>query len=107
MVRPLGPQADAGSVDEPEPDMLGLPGWDRQPLASRDPFDTPVVDHPSGRRAKEFGDLPVAVASISASEFDGVGSQPFFAVWTSWDLALGQTVLSEHTADPALGHLHR
>jgi hypothetical protein len=65
---------------------------DLRRLASPDPFDPLVVDHPSGRRAKKLGDLPVAATSISASEFDDIGSRPLFVVSTAPDSALGRTM---------------
>jgi hypothetical protein len=80
VVRTLGAQTDARAVGEPEPATLRLLRRNFQPLASPDPFDPLVVDHPSGRRTEKLGDLPVAVASISASEFDDVGGQPVFVV---------------------------
>ena len=49
MVGPLGAQADARSVCEPETAAFGLSGWDLQPLASPDPLDPLVVDHPARR----------------------------------------------------------
>jgi len=49
MVGALGAKADAGSVREPEPTSFGLSGRNLQPLASPDPLDPLVVDHPACR----------------------------------------------------------
>ena len=105
MVRPLGAQTDAGSIVEPEPTPLRLFPWDLQPLASPDPFDPFVADRPARRRSQKLGDLPVAVAAVLASEFDNVGSQLLFVLPPRRDTALRRAVLSEHPADPALGHV--
>jgi hypothetical protein len=57
MVRPLGAKTHAGSVVEPEPDALGLPGGNFQPLASPDPFDPLVVDNQARARPQLLRDL--------------------------------------------------
>lgn len=97
----LGAQTNAGSAGEPEPAAFRLFGRDLQPLASPDPFDPLVIDHPAGRRTQEFSDLTVAVAPVPVNEFDDIGGQPLFVVSPARDLALGRTVLSEYAANPA------
>lgn len=106
VIGPLGPQTDAGSVAEPQPTALRLFGRDFKPLASPDPFDPLVVDHPTGGRTQQLGDLPIAVAPILSGKFDDVGGEPLLVVSAASDVALGRSVLPEHPADPALGHLH-
>lgn len=105
MVRPLGAQSDARSVREPEPAPLRLFGWNFKPLASPDPLDPLVVDHPAGGRSQKLRDLPAAVAAILASEFDNVGGQSFFVISPRRRPPLRRTVLSEYPANPALGQL--
>lgn len=105
MVGPLGAQADAGSVCLPEPTSFGLSGRNLQPLASPDPLDPLVVDHPARRRAQQRGDLAITVAAIAADQFDHVGGELLLIVASARDLALGRAMLPEHTADPPLRHL--
>jgi hypothetical protein len=38
---------------------------------------------------------------------DDVGRQPFFVITAARHLALCRTMLAEHTANPALGHIQR
>src|SRR5262249_44210862 len=63
VVGALGPQPDAGSVTQPQPGALGLPGGDLQPLASPDALDPLVVDQPAGP-AQQLGNLAIAIAAI-------------------------------------------
>ena len=105
MVGPLGAQANAGSVIEPEPTSFGLFGRDFQPLAPPDPFDPLVVDAPTRRCPKQLRDLPVAVTAILAGKLDDVGGQPLLIVASHRNTALRGTVLSENPANPALGQL--
>jgi hypothetical protein len=105
MVGPLGAKADAGSVREPEPTSFGLSGWNLQPLASPDPLDPLVVDDPACRRAQQGGDLAIAVAAVSADQFDDVGDELLLIVATARNPALGRAVLPEYTADPSLRNL--
>ena len=77
MVGPLGAQADAGSVSQPEPTSFGLSGRNLQPLAWPDPLDPLVIDRPACRRAQQRGDLAIAVAAIAADQFDEVASRSF------------------------------
>ena len=106
VVRPLGPQTDAGSIVEPEPAAPRLSGWNFQPLASPDPFDPLVIDDPAGGRSQKLRDLPIAIATILASEFDNIGGQSFFVISPRWRPPLRRSVLSEHAAHPSLGQLH-
>jgi hypothetical protein len=101
----LGSQPDAGPVRQPEPATLGLLVWYLEPLASPDPFDPLVVDHPARGRAQQLGDLAVAVAAILPGELDDVGSELFLVVPAPRLLALRRAVLAERSADAALGDL--
>ena len=105
MVRPLGPQTDAGSVIEPEPTPLRLFGWHFQPLAPPDPLDPLVIDDPASGRSQELRDIPVAVAAILASEFDDVGGQSLFVISPRRRPPLRRSMLSEYAANPAFGQL--
>ena len=104
VVRPLGPQTDARSVVEPEPPSLRLFGRNLQPLATPDAFDPLVVDGPARGRSQKLRDLPVAVAAILTGEFNDIGGQPFFVISPRRRPPLRRSVLSEHAANPALGH---
>ena len=105
MVGPLGAQADAGSVREPETAAFGLSGWNLQPLASPDPLDPLVVDDPARRRTQQRGNLAIAVAPIAAGQFDEVGDELLLIISAARDPALGRAVLPEHAADPPLRYL--
>src|SRR5215207_11046297 len=65
----LWSQPEAGPVREPQPPALGLPGRHFEPLAAPDPLD-PLVVHEPARVSEERADLAIAVAAVSASEFD-------------------------------------
>ena len=84
---------------------FGLFGRNLQPLAPRDPFDPLVVDDPS-RIPQQLGNLAIAVAPTLASEFDDVGGQPLFIFSPRRNAPLRGTMLSEHPANPTLGHAH-
>jgi hypothetical protein len=99
----LRPQADAGSVRQPEPSSFGLLPGDLQPLASPDPLDTLVVDEPACATQK-LGDLAVAVASVLPSKLDDVGAEPLLVVSSTRDLALRRAMLAERRAGATLGY---
>jgi hypothetical protein len=105
MVGPLGAKTDAGSVCQPKPAALGLPGGNFQPLAPPYPFDPLVVDDPARARPQQLRDLPIAIAAILAGQFDDVGRQPFLVVSALGNAALRGSVLSERPAYPPLGQL--
>lgn len=104
MVGPLGAQADAGSVREPETAAFGLSGRNLQPLASPDPLDPLVVDDPARRRTQQRGNLAIAVAAVAAGQFDEVGDELLLIVSAARDPALRRAMLPEHAADPPLRH---
>src|ERR671912_1193787 len=99
----LRPQADAGTVVEPEPPFLRLLGRHLQPLPSPDPLHPLEVHHPAGS-PQHGGDPPIAVAAVLDGKGDNVGREPLLVVRGRRDLALRRAVLSEHTAGHALGH---
>jgi hypothetical protein len=105
MVGPLCSQADAGSVAKPEAASLRLLLRHFQPLPSPDPLDPLVIDDPAGLRAQEFCDLAVAVAAVLAGEINEVGRESGLIVSTLRNAPLRRAMLSEYTADPALGQL--
>jgi hypothetical protein len=104
MVGALGPQPEARSVRQPEPAAPGLLGRDLEPLASPDPLDPLVVDHPARGRAQQLGDLAVAVAAVLARKLDDVGRELFLVVLAPRALALRRAVLAERSAYAALGY---
>ena len=63
VVGPLGAQAHARAVVQPEPAALWLFLWDLQPLLSPDPLDPLGVNRPAGM-AQQGRDPPVAVATV-------------------------------------------
>src|SRR5262249_5661583 len=63
MIAVLRPQADARSVDQPQPAALGLLMGNLQPLTLPDTLDPLVVDCPA-RLAQQRGDLAIAVAAV-------------------------------------------
>ena len=80
VIGPLGAQADAGSVSQPEPASFGLPGRNLQPLASPDSLNPLVVDDPACRRTQQLGDLAIAVAAVLADQLDDIGDELFLIV---------------------------
>lgn len=103
----LWPKPDAGSIVEPEPASLGLPGRHLQTLAPPDPFDAFIVDDPA-RIPQQGRDLAIAVATIPARQFDEIDRELLFVVAAPRYLMLCRTVLPEGAADPPLGQLrHR
>ena len=105
VVRALRPQPDARSVREPEPATPGLLLRDLQPLASPDPLDPLVVDHPARGRAQQLRDLAVAVAAVPPGELDDVGREPFLVVPAPRALPLCRAVLAERGTGTTLGDL--
>jgi hypothetical protein len=97
----LGPEADAGSVTQPETTALRLPGRNLQPLASPDPFHPLVIDEPADP-AQQLGDLAIAIAAILAGQLDDVGRQLLLIVTAPRDLALRRAMLTERRTGAAL-----
>src|SRR6478609_2640420 len=102
VVGALGPQPDAGSVIQPQPGALGLPGGDLQPLASPDALDPLVVDQPA-RLAQQRGNLAIAVAAILPDQLDNIGGQARFICTAPRDLALRRAMLTERGTGTPLG----
>ena len=92
MIAMLGPKADTGAFTKPEPSLLRLPGRDLQPLAPPDPLDPLVVDQPAGL-AQQGGDPAIAIAAVSARQFDDVGREPCLVIPAPRRLALCRAVL--------------
>jgi hypothetical protein len=105
VIGPFGSQPDAGPVTKPEATFLRLLTRHFQPLPSPDPLDPLVVDDPPGSRAQELCDLAVAVAAILTGKRDDISGEPLLIVAPPRNTSLRRTMLSEHTADPALGQL--
>jgi hypothetical protein len=81
-------------------------GRNFQPFAPPDALDTLVIDLPASSPQK-LGNAPIAVTAILACEINDIGRQPLFVVTATRRLALRRTMLTEHTANPALGHIQR
>ena len=101
----LGAQPHTRTIRQPQPASFGLFGRNLQPLAPPDPFDPLVVDDPSCI-PQQLRDLAIAVAPILTSEFDDVGGEPLFIFSPGRNAPLRGTMLSEHPANPTLGHAH-
>ena len=100
MVRPLGAQADAGAVVQPQTAPLRLFLGHLQPLAPPQAQGTLVIDLPAGI-AQQSGDPPVAVTAILAGQLDHVRDQAVLVVAAARDAALGRAVLPQHPAGAA------
>ena len=96
------PQADAGTIPEPQPASFGLFMGDLQPLTPPDPFHPPIADRPA-RLTQQGSDLAIAIAAILAGQFDCVGCQLFGILLAPRDLALRRAVLPERRAGATLG----
>ena len=101
MVRPLRPQADAGSVVDPQPASLGLLCRHFQPLPSPDAFD-PLVVHTPALAAEQCRDPAITVATIGAGQpYDGRG-QSRFMVAINTPIAVRRAWLADDPAYPTL-----
>jgi hypothetical protein len=89
VIGPLGMQANAGSVRKPKTAALGLSGLNLQPLASPDALDPLVVDDPARGGSQQLGNLAIAIAAVSAGEFDNIGGELLLIAAPAWDSALG------------------
>ena len=69
MVWPARPQSDARSTVEPEPALLGLLGWDLQPLTSPDALHSLVVHMPTFC-PQESRDPAIAIATVLTGKVD-------------------------------------
>ena len=69
VLRPLGPETDAGAVVQRQTATLGLFARDAQPFAAPDPLDVLVVHAPAFSLLKRR-DAPVAVTPELARQFD-------------------------------------
>jgi hypothetical protein len=98
MVRPAGPQTDAGSVVEPQSAALGLLAWDLQPLTSPDPLD-PLVIYPPALAAQQRSDPPVAVATVGSGQTHDRIRQSLLVVGDDRAIALRRAGLAERPAD--------
>ncbi len=106
VARPLGAQAHAGAVVQPETAAFWLLLWDFQPLPSPDPLDPLSVYNPAGI-AQESCDAPVAIASIGFGEFDNVGGESRLIVSPFGGVALRGSRLTKDGADPPFGNAKR
>lgn len=103
VVRPLGAQAHAGAVIQPQPAAFWLFLRDFQPLPSPDPLH-PLGVHRPTRVAQQGRDPPVAVAAVSLGQLDDVGGQRQLVIAAAGGLALGGPGLPEHRARATLRH---
>lgn len=102
VVRPIGAQAHARAVVQPEPAALWLFLWDFQPLPSPDPLHPLGVHCPAGM-AQQGRDPPVAVAAVGHGQLDDVGGQRRFVIAPPGGLALGGPMLAQGRASPPFG----
>ena len=83
MVAVLRPEADAGSVVQPEPCLLRLFRWHLQPLPFPQPFDTAIADLPACV-SQQCSNTAVAVAAVLPGQLDHVGHKPILVFPASW-----------------------
>ena len=102
MVWPLGAQAHARAVVQPQAAALWLFLRDFQPLPSPDPLHPLGVHRPAGK-AQQGRDPPVAVATVGLGQLDDVGGQRRLVIASSGGLALGRPVLAQGRARPPFG----
>ena len=101
VVRPLGTQADAGAVVQPEPTPLRLFAGHLQPLASPQALDPLVVDLPAGV-PQQGRNPPIAVTTVPAGQLDHVRDQAVLVVTAARGTTLGRAMLTQHPAGAAL-----
>ncbi len=106
MVRPLRPQPDAGLIRQPQPAPFRLTLRHLQPLPTPDPLH-PLGVHQPARAAQQRRDPAVAIATEAARQRDDLRRQRRLVLRRPRRLALGRTVLPEHSAGAALGHAKR
>ncbi len=106
VVRPLWPQPHARAVVQPQPPALRLPRRYLQPFRSPDPLHPLVVRVPAFG-PQQRGDPPIAVAAVSLGQLNNSLRQRCLVVRRPTLLALRGTVLPQHPACRALGHLQR
>ncbi len=102
MVGIFGPQANTGSVVEPEPPALGLLVRNLQPLASPDPVH-PLDPHHPARPLQHHRDPAIAIATILGGKGNDVGGQGRLVIGCSGDLALRRSMLTQNPACPSFG----
>ena len=102
----LRSQPDARSVIQPETAAFGLLLRYLQPLATPDTLD-PLGVHSPAFPLQQCGNPAIAIATILRCQPDDVCRQAFLI--GSWPrrLALGRTVLADHSACATLGHTER
>lgn len=103
MVGMFGSQADAGTVVQPKPTLLGLFLWNFEPFPPPYPRHALVVYMPAGV-VRQAGDHAITVAPELSSQFDDVLGQPLFIWLAAGHLALCRAVLSQCAAGPTLGY---
>jgi hypothetical protein len=81
------PQADAGSVVQPEPAPFSLFLWNFEPVPPPDPLHALVVYMPASV-VQQAGDHAITMAPKLSGPFDDVRSQLLFTRPTTGHLAL-------------------
>lgn len=103
VIRPFGPETDAGSVIQPEAASLRLLGWDLKPLTPPEPLNTLLVDRPA-HPTKHRRDAAITVAPILAGQLGHVRDQCRFIVGCLRGLALRGAMLAQDTAGAPFRH---
>lgn len=103
VVPPLGPEAHAGAVVQPQAAALGLFARDAQPFAAPDPLDALVVHGPPFSLQKRRN-APVAVAPELARQFDDSRLEPSRPFRGPQHMPLGRSSLSKDPACPPFGY---
>ena len=97
------PQADTGSVVEPQASALWLARRNLQSLASPDTLDPFMVYRPP-RMAQQGRHPAIAVATILLCQCDDALRQRLFVIRPTRHFTLRRSMLAEHAADPPLGY---
>jgi hypothetical protein len=87
MIGTLWPEADAGSIIQPQPSLLWLLLRYFKPLTPPDPFNPLMVHMPTGL-VQQSCHATIPVTTISASQLDNVCGQAGLICKPRWSLAL-------------------
>jgi len=100
----FGAQANAGTIGEPQPASLWLPGRHLESFCPPDPLHPFGVHLPAGHLQK-LGDAPITVAAEAAGQSDDSRGQGVLVGSHLELVALAGAVLAKSTAGPAFRNM--